>query len=251
MNADSAVSSSAVSRRLLLGGALLLAAACKPTTGEALHPAGQGGATASSGTTARDGATSSSGTTATGKPPVGQGARPELCTTDAECIITDFVSCCSVCGRGDQRAELAWKASAAEASCAGVGCPSRPPVACRPPIHYPGARAVCVSGHCELEVRPRPTEGVPLDPDDAQGPDDDLARGCRADSECAASTFDGCCTACTCPAPRPILKRHLAREQDKCRVVECQHQTDKVCQSCPARAPIRPACRDARCVLVK
>lgn len=239
-------------------GAMFLVSACKPTAGDAVHPTGQGGATASSGTTA-SGSTSASGstTTASGGAPFtgtssgGADVRPERCATDAECIVTDFVACCAVCGRGDQRADLARKVRAAEASCAAATCAWRPPVACQPPRRYDHARAVCRAGVCELEIGPRPTEGLPLAPEDVDGPDDDLAHGCHTDSECAVSTFDGCCTACDCPEPHPILKRHLARERDKCRVVECQERGDKLCERCPARAPMRPACRNARCVLVK
>lgn len=71
---------------------------------------------------------------------------------------------------------------------------------------------------------------------------------CRADSQCIISTFDGCCGAC-CPQPRAWLRSELAREEERCTLIECTAPAcTEACDATPSVAGLVAKCDSGVCV---
>lgn len=79
---------------------------------------------------------------------------------------------------------------------------------------------------------------------------------CNADSECALTTYPGCCSCCPCEELHAISVAELKRLEDDCAVVECASHCDKASVTCPkcvnpADEGMHARCTSGSCTLVE
>lgn len=76
---------------------------------------------------------------------------------------------------------------------------------------------------------------------------------CKADDNCAMSSFAGCCTCCHCKTVRsPINKLVLTARRNRCAAVDCAPCQKKCapCEDVISGAPGRAVCRQGRCTKI-
>lgn len=156
------------------------------------------------------------------------------CSSDVDCVLSDFQGCCPQCCPSEQRAWPRAQLEGQQRRCAAVDC--APPERCDIPCALPPQRrlvAVCRAGQCLAQAEPGRR-----DPD-----------FCSADTDCVSSTFTSCCGSC-CPAqPVAVTRARAQLQQQSCASRRCAAlDCSRVACAQFVPTPIRPVCRANRCV---
>lgn len=152
------------------------------------------------------------------------------CTTDAQCVMSSFESCCGSCCPMP-KAWLSSELSRAQSRCRAVRCRQQPCVTDCGPMPVSEFEAKCVAGECVAQPKR-------ADPD-----------FCASDSDCVAVSSAGCCGSC-CAAPQRVVSRaRQTLDEQVCSRTRCEPLAcSNIACAQMMPAPVRPVCRANRCV---